>query len=42
MCLNQRLLNSVRRFGMVYYKYKKERLSDKFNSVKDFLIKNRK
>lgn len=27
---------------MVYYKYKKERLNDKFNSAHDFLIKIRK
>lgn len=27
---------------MVYYKYKKERLNDKFNSAYDFLIKIRK
>lgn len=27
---------------MVYYKYKKERLADKFNSAYDFLIKIRK
>jgi len=27
---------------MVYYKYKKERLNDKFNSAKDFLIEIRK
>lgn len=27
---------------MVYYKYKKERLSDKFNTAHDFLIKIRK
>ena len=27
---------------MVYYKYKKERLNDKFNSAKDFLAEIRK
>ena len=27
---------------MVYYKYKKERLNDKFNSAKDFLEEIRK